>query len=461
MNGSYLEAHWKTVVETIQDGVMIVDRQGIILSVNRAFEDMTGYARGEIIGQPCTTINCSYCEIARGSGLDDWCILFRTGRLDNHRCTLVSKSGEIVHVLKNARLLYDDQGAVIGSVETVTDISMLVESQRQVEFFRKELRSEDRFHGLLGNSPAMRRVFDLISSAAQSEAPVVILGESGTGKELAAEALHRSGRRREGPFVKINCAALSEPLLESELFGHVKGAFTGAYRDRKGRFEAAQGGDIFLDEIGDIPPATQVKLLRVLEEKVIERVGDNTPIPVDVRILSATNRNLEELVRRGRLREDFYFRINVIPIRMPPLRERPEDIPLLADFFLRRICMKNEKPLPGVARKALDRLMAYPWPGNVRELKSAFEYAVIRCLGHEIQPEHLPEHIAEPPRSPAADTPTLPLRHEEMKKHHLLEALRRTGGNRAEAARLLGVSRVTVWNWMKRYGIRAGRPEAS
>ncbi len=455
MYGSYLEAHWKTVVETIQDGVMIVDRQGTILSVNRAFEEMTGYARDEIIGQPCTTINCSYCEIARGRGLDNWCILFRTGRLDNHRCTLVSKSGEVVHVLKNARLLHDEQGGVIGSVETVTNISMLVESQRQVEVFRRELRSEDRFYGLLGNSPAMRRVFDLISSAAQSDAPIIILGESGTGKELAADALHRCGRRRNKAFVKINCAALSASLLESELFGHVKGAFTGAYRDRRGRFEAAQGGDIFLDEIGDIPPATQVKLLRVLEQKVIERVGDNTPIPVDVRIISATHRNLEERVRRGDLREDFYFRINVIPIRMPPLRERPEDIPLLADYFLRRICMKNEKPLAGISREALDRLMAYRWPGNVRELKSAFEYAAIRCLGPKIQPEHLPEHIGDPSGSAEADPPARPLRHEEMKKHHLLEALRRTGGNRAEAARLLGVSRVTVWHWMKRYGIHA------
>jgi len=461
MAGSYLEAHWKTVVETIQDGVMIVDRQGAILSANQAFLGMTGYDRKEVIGQPCTIINCSYCEIARGKGVDDWCVLFRTGRLDNHRCTLISKSGEIIHVLKNGRLLHDDEGEVIGSVETITNISTLVETEKQIEVFRRELRSEDRFYGLLGNSPAMRRVYDLISSAAQSEAPIVILGESGTGKELAAEAAHLCGRRQKGPFVKINCAALSEPLLESELFGHVKGAFTGAYRDRKGRFEAAQGGDIFLDEIGDLPPSIQVKLLRVLEEKAIERVGDNKPIPVDVRIITATNRNLEELVKGGTLREDFYFRINVIPIRMPPLRERPEDIPLLADSFLRRICLKNDKRIFGISRRALDALMSYPWPGNVRQLKSAFEYAAVRCLEPEILPEHLPDSILNPISYPADGPSGPPLRHEEMKKRHLLAALKRTGGNRAEAARLLGVSRVTVWHWIKRYGIHAGQTEVT
>ncbi len=461
MVGSYLETHWKTVVETIQDGVMIVDRQGTILSVNQAFEHMTGYDREEIVGQPCTMINCSYCEIARGKGIDDWCVLFRTGRLDDHRCTLISKSGQIIHVLKNARLLHDDEGGVIGSVETITNISTLVEKEKQIEVFRRELRSEDRFYGLLGNSLAMRRVYDLISSAAQSDAPIVLLGESGTGKELAAEAVHLCGRRQKGPFIKVNCAALSEPLLESELFGHVRGAFTGAYRNRKGRFEAAAGGDIFLDEIGDLPPSTQVKLLRVLEEKVIERVGDSKPIPVDVRILSATNKHLEELVEGGTLREDFYFRINVIPIHIPPLRERREDIPLLADSFLRRICLKNDKPIFGISRKALDALMSYPWPGNVRELKSAFEYAAVRCLEPEVLPEHLPEIILNPTSFTGGDLLKPPLRHEDMKKHHLLEALKRTGGNRAEAARLLGVSRVTVWHWIKRYGIRAGQTETS
>ena len=236
----------------------------------------------------------------------------------------------------------------------------------------------------------MRQVFDLIANAAQSDAPVIVLGESGTGKELVSKAIHEIGKRRRKPFVKVNCAALTESLLESELFGHVKGAYTGAYRGREGRFETAHGGDIFLDEIGDLPLATQVKLLRVLEEKVVERVGDNKPIPVDVRVISATNKNLSELVEQRIFRQDFYFRINVIPIQLPPLRERVEDIPLLAEAFFGKIGLKSGKAVEGISAAAMRVLMQYSWPGNVRELKSAFEYAFVTCQESVIQPYHLP-----------------------------------------------------------------------
>ena len=222
------------------------------------------------------------------------------------------KDGTYVHVLKNASVLHDIDGNVMGAVETMTDITELVEKDTQIEAFRRELRSEDGFHGILGSSALLHQVFDLITNAAQSDAPVIIFGESGTGKELVARAIHETGIHTQKPYVKVNCASLTESLLESELFGHVKGAFTGAYRSRKGRFEAAQGGSIFLDEIGDLPLATQVKLLRVLEEKVIERVGDNQPIRINVRIITATNRNLKKLVQQGAFREDLFYRINVI-----------------------------------------------------------------------------------------------------------------------------------------------------
>jgi transcriptional regulator with PAS, ATPase and Fis domain len=302
----------------------------------------------------------------------------------------------------------------------------------------------------------MQKVFDLIANASESDAPVIIFGESGTGKELVARAIHEAGVRRRKLFVKVNCAALSESLLESELFGHVKGAYTGAYRSREGRFESARGGDIFLDEIGDLPLSTQVKLLRVLEDKVIERVGDNRPIQVDVRIISATNKDLRALVDKGAFRDDLFFRINVIPIRLPPLRERLEDIPLLADAFFKRAQLKSSKPIQGIAKEVMSLLMNYEWPGNVRELRSAFEYAFVACHGSMIQPFHLPpsilrsqEHHRKPRRHPGGRA--------EVQKKEFIDALIKAGGNQSEAARLLGVSRVTVWSWIKKFRIDVRR----
>jgi PAS domain S-box-containing protein len=451
-----LNRYWKTVVNTIQDGVMIVDTDGTIVSANMALEKITGYPKDELIGKPCTILNCNICEIARERKGEKWCSLFRTGAVNMRKCALMKKNGDRTHVLKNASLLHDTDGNVMGAVETMTDINELIEKDTQIEAFRRELRTEDGFHGILGASEPMRQVFELISNASHSDAPVIIFGESGCGKELVAKAIHDSGARRQKPYVKVNCAALTESLLESELFGHVKGAFTGAYRSREGRFEAAQGGDIFLDEIGDLPLATQVKMLRVLEEKVVERVGDNRPIHIDVRIISATNRNLKQLVEQGDFREDLFYRINVIPIIVPPLRERAGDIPLLADSFFRRIQLKNDKKIMGISNEAMELLMSYTWPGNVRELKSAFEYAFVTCQELLIQPHHLPPTVNSAQH--AVDGSQKPHRNRmDMKKIQLIEALQSAGGNQSRAAEILGISRVTVWNRMKRYGITAAK----
>ena len=447
-----LNEYWKTVVDIIQDGVMIVDLKGIIVSVNKAFQVITGYEKRELIGKPCSILNCDTCEIALDNNGGHWCSLFRCGTLDRLRCTLRRKDGGYVHTLKNASIFHDSEGKVMGAVETFTDLTEIIRKDDQIEAFRQELRSEDGFHGLLGASSCMRQVFDLVTNAAQSDAPVIIYGESGTGKDLVAQALHEIGPRRGKPFLKVNCAALTETLLESELFGHIKGAYTGAYRDREGRFEAAQGGYIFLDEIGDLPLSLQVKLLRVLEEKVIERVGDNRPIPVDVRIVSATNKNLKELVERGSFRNDLFFRINVIPITLPPLRERSEDIPLLAEAFFRRIKLKSNKDIKGISAKTMEVLTSCDWPGNVRELKSAFEYAFVTCQEGLIQPYHLPPGLHEDKRLRKPGKNTLP-NHEDMKRRELIQVLEQVRGNQSEAARILGVSRVTVWNRMKKFGI--------
>jgi two-component system response regulator HydG len=451
-----LNSYWKTVVDTIQDGLMVVDRAGTIVSVNRALEIITGYTRKDLVGRPCSALNCDVCEIARDTEGEHWCALFRTGSLNMRRCMLMRKDGESIHVLKNASLLRDSDGEVIGAVETLTDVTELVQKDHQIDAFQRQLRSEDGFCGMIGTSPPMQRVFNLIANAAESDAPVIIFGESGTGKELVAKAIHETGVRKRKPFVKVNCAALSESLLESELFGHVKGAYTGAYRSREGRFESARGGDIFLDEIGDLPLSIQVKLLRVLEEKIIERVGDNRPIQVDVRIISATNRELKALVDEGAFRDDLFFRINVIPIRLPALRERVEDIPLLADAFFKRAQMKSSKTIRGISNEAMSCMMMYDWPGNVRELRSAFEYAFVACHEPLIQPPHLPPTIFQAPEQ-SKKASHLRVDANEIKKRELLDALERSGGNQTEAARLLGVSRVTVWSRMKRFNLDLSR----
>jgi len=302
----------------------------------------------------------------------------------------------------------------------------------------------------------MQKIFDVIQKAARSEAPVIIYGESGTGKDLVARAIHTLGRRKENPFIQFNCAALNEALLESELFGHVKGAFTGAFRHKIGRFEAADGGDIFLDEIGDVPLSIQVKLLRVLETKQFERVGDHHSLTADVRIITATNKNLQELISRNQFRDDLFFRINVIPIFLPPLRERREDLPLLVSAVIRRLNKRSGKAISGLAPAAMEQFFLHRWPGNVRELKSALEYAFVVVDEGLIRKEHLPQQING--NAPAGEIKSLsPNDHEFSEKSALIDALRQSGGNQSQAARILGINRVTVWNRMKKYGINLKR----
>lgn len=447
-----LNRYWKTVVDTIQDGLMVVDNGGTIVSVNKALEKVTGYSSEELIGKPCSVLRCDICEIAREKTGEGWCVLFRTGSFNMRKCSLVRKDGTRVHVIKNASLLHDAKGVVIGAVETITDVTGMVEKETQIEAFRQELRSEDGFQGILGVCAKMQGVFELVSNAALSDAPVLILGESGTGKDLVANAIHTISKRRGKPLVKVSCAALTESLLESELFGHVKGAYTGAYRNRQGRFQAAEGGSVFLDEIGDLPLSTQVKLLRVLEESIVERVGDNQPIRVDVRVISATNKNLKERVSQGLFRDDLFYRVNVIPIFLPPLRERSEDIPLLAESFFRRIKLKSGSKAKGISNEVMHVFIDYPWPGNVRELRSAFEYAIVCCGDSLIRLRHLPPRFRQLTKVEGTAQKATMSR-EEMQKQDLIHALELAGGNRSEAARILGVSRVTVWNRMKRFGI--------
>jgi two-component system, NtrC family, response regulator HydG len=446
-----LPEYWKTIVDTMMDGVVVVDPEGTILSVNKALEKMIGYSSTELVGQGCDILDCDTCFSHDEQGdRKKRCGLLRAGKVVKHRCRLRRKDGQSVHVLKNGAVLKDGAGLVVGGVETLTDITDLVAKEQTIKELKDLLSPDEGFQGIVGRSPTMIGLYALIGNAAASDAPIIVYGESGTGKELVANAVHALGRRSKGPFVKVSCAALNESLLESELFGHVKGAFTGADRDRRGRFESAHKGDLFLDEIGDIPLSTQVKLLRVLQEKEVERVGDHTPIPIDTRIIAATHRDLEAMCREGTFREDLYYRLNVIPIRVPPLRDRPDDIPLLVDHFTRMIRVRTEKPIQGLNREAMNVLTAYRWPGNVRELINVLEYAFVVCHEECIAPQHLPALFLQ--------SKTVTDRHGKGpavvdERAELIGVLQKTGGNRQEAAAILGISRVTLWKLLKKHAI--------
>lgn len=426
------------ILNNISDGVITYDTDLKISSFNRAAEEITGYTAEEAIGSSCQGIfRCSVC--------DPTCGMHKSIQSQipeaNAEVRLERKDGGIRVARVSTAILQDSSGRVTGTVVTFRDISELTS-------LKKELLGRYQFHSIIGKSHKMQETYALIEDVGESDATVLVLGESGTGKELIARAIHHQSRRSQYPFVKVNCSALAETLLESELFGHVKGAFTGAYRDKIGRFELAQQGSIFLDEIGDISPNIQLKLLRVLQEREVERVGDSKVINVDVRIIAATNRNLRQLVDEGNFREDLFYRLNVIPVSIPPLRERKEDIPLLIDHFVSRFNEQTRKNIAGITREALNILMDYDWPGNVRQLENAIEHAFVKSHGRSIEPASLPIEVCMASKHFQA-TQSGP----KDERETLLSALQRAGWNKAKASRELGMDRVTLWRKMKKYNI--------
>jgi len=436
-----------SVLETMTDGFMVVDKEMNILFFNRAAEEMTGYQRDEVMGKPCAILDTDACVFLPNSENGKKCKLFEKGRAVNKRCNIKAKNGKTVYLLKNAVVLKDDSGEAICAIEVMTDISSLYFKELEIEALRNELQNEYGFMGLIGTSQAMQKLHEQIQNASMSEASVVICGESGTGKELVANAIHKLSRRQKRPFIKVNCAALNESLLESELFGHVKGAFTGAIKDREGRFEAAKNGSIFLDEIGDMSPSMQAKLLRTLQEGEIDRVGDQRPINVNVRLISATNKDLCSLVDSGHLREDFFYRVNVIPIYIPPLREREEDLPILISHFLKQINLVNQRDIQGITPEALGAMKAYQWPGNVRQLISALEYAAITCKNGIIGIPNLPAYILQ------MEEGSHPQGKNYKNRDHIISALSKHNWNKTITAKHLGISRVTLWKMIKELNI--------
>lgn len=457
------------LLETMAEGVVVSDPAGRICGWNAAMTAITGYGREEAMGRPATWLRAPGCQGGEAvsallAGRD------ASACVTGCECRMLSRDGLAVPVLVNARVLRGETGTVLGVLQTITDCRQVEILRGRVRALEAELTPPDTFFGLAGRDPALREVCRLLELAAGTDATVLLLGESGTGKELAAAAVHRQSHRRDGPYIRVNCGALGEQILDSELFGHARGAFTGAYQDRIGRFEAADGGTIFLDEIGEISPALQVKLLRVLQEREFERVGEVRTRPVDVRVIAATNRDLAAAVRSGRFREDLYYRLKVFPVVMPPLRERLEDIPLLAEHFADRLRRRMGRAISGLRPDALRALMDYRWPGNVRELENAIEYAFITCQGTQIGLEDLPqelrrEDLRRAVTLPRAGTPTPPPaappapRQMVRSADALRELLHACGWSKAEAARRLGLSPTAVWKWMRRHGIPLQPPD--
>ena len=430
------------ILESISDGVFTVDLQWRITSFNRAAELITGISRKEAIGQRCS-------DVFRSSMCEADCALRKT--LESGR-PIIGKSGYVINadgeripISLSTAMLRDRRGRVIGGAETFRDLS-------ELEALRQELEGRSRMGDLVSRSPIMQKLFDVVPAIAASPSTVLILGETGTGKELVARTIHSLSPRKSGPFIAVNCGALPDTLLESELFGYRAGAFTGATRDKPGRFALAGGGTLFLDEIGEVSPALQVRLLRVLQDRIYEPLGATRSETADVRVIVATNTDLARLTREGGFREDLYYRVNVVRVELPPLRKRKEDIPLLVERAVERFNRLQRRSVGGITPEALSLLMAHDWPGNVRELENVIERSFILCREGLIDIAHLPEELRA--KGPATGTaPGMKGAHDLLDAQSIRTTLEHHSFNRLAASRALGIHKTTLYRRIKRLGI--------
>jgi sigma-54 dependent transcriptional regulator, acetoin dehydrogenase operon transcriptional activator AcoR len=422
------------ILDNLREGVVAHDLNRRIFFFNREAEKITGYSRDEVLGKDCHEAfghplcgeSCHFCNATHPDLADE-----------KYTMNLTTKAGEIRRVDMTITTISKEDGKPLGVLATFADLTDILQ-------LKIEARKLTRFSDIIGQDEKIQRIFQQIRDVAEFDYPVHIYGATGTGKELVATAIHRESHRRNGPFVPINCGALPEGLIESELFGHVKGAFSGAIRDKKGRFELADGGTIFLDEIAELSKPMQVKLLRFLQEGTFEQVGGEKTISVDVRVASATNKDLKKEIQRNNFREDLFYRLNVIPILLPTLKERRNDIPLLVDHFLEKAAERYNREKLKISKEALVLSMDYPWPGNVRELQNAVQFAIVKCSDNTIKPQDLPLELR--------DTFECRPKRGRTRKLDLIAvaaALKEAGGNRSKAARFLGVGRATLYRFLK------------
>ncbi|MCK5270742.1 MAG: sigma 54-interacting transcriptional regulator [Sedimentisphaerales bacterium] len=435
------------ILDSIADGVFTVDCDWNITSFNRAAERITGVSREQAVGQKCFDVfHADVCQKA--------CTLresIESGKeIIDRRINILNSEGKQIPLSISTAVIRDEKGEAAGGAETFRDLS-------DIEILRQEIQGRYTFADIISRNHEIREIFDILPDIAVSESTVLIEGPSGSGKELFAKAIHTLNTERKGQFVAVNCGALPDTLLESELFGYVKGAFTDARKDKPGRFARAEGGTIFLDEIGDIPPAMQVKLLRVLQEKEYEPLGGTATVKADVRVIAATNKNLMQLVSRGRFRDDLYYRLNVVKINIPPLSSRREDIPLLTDHFISRFNAKKGKQIRSMSAQAMAILMQHDFPGNIRELENIIEHAFILCRRGEIRPGHLPRELSAgmdiTEQNENVEAKSIELTKRQAEVTMILNALQRHNGNRKETAAELGINKTTLWRKMKKYGV--------
>ena len=430
---------FEAVIHSISDGVFTVDQDWRITCFNRAAEEITGVPRSEAMGRKCYEVFKS--NICRGACAIKYTI--ETGRpVINLMVCITDREGTKLPVSISTALFRNRKGELIGGVETFRDL-------RQVEELRKTIEESYSFEDIISKNKKIRDILSILPTIAVSESSVLITGESGTGKELFAHALHNLSGRSGKPFIAVNCGGFPETLIESELFGYEAGAFTGATKSKPGRFRLAEGGTLFLDEIGDLPPLLQVKLLRVLQEKTYEPLGGIQTLKADVRIVAATNRDLEAMVTAGSLRQDLYYRINVIKLEIPPLRDRMEDIPLLIDHFIGHFSTLHNKDISGISPHALSILMSYDYPGNVRELDNIVEHCCVLCPGSIIRAEHLPDWICPPTEILETE-----LNLKEVEKQFIISILKKNDWNRLAAAKELKIHKTTLFRKIKRLGIK-------
>ena len=437
-----LSASAEGILESISDGVFTIDGDWRITSFNRAAEQITGIRRKEAIGRPCA-------EVFKSSMCETDCALRKTIKtgapIINKPAFIVDVEGRRIPVSVSTAILRNDNGKIIGGAETFRDLSL-------VEELRKEIEGHCQVGDLISRNAAMRRIFDVLPQIASSESAVLIQGETGTGKELLARAIHSLSPSSKGPFVAVNCGALPDTLLESELFGYKAGAFTGAEKDKPGRFALAENGTLFLDEIGDVSPALQIRLLRVLQERTYEPLGGTKSVTANVRIITAANRDLAALVKKGVFRQDLFYRVNVVRIELPPLRKRKEDVPLLVDHFIRRFNRTQGKTMKGLSAEVMALLMAHDFPGNVRELENIIEHAFVLCDKGQIEPRHLPEEFIT--RAPAVKTSgNIHGIIQVTEAQAIRAALEKNKFNRLAAAKELGIHKATLFRKIKSLGI--------